>query len=114
MAPQASVRDYIHPVLNEEIRAISGHYVLIEERRLAYNERKVLYFVGCAVADSSCCAAGGCAYALVPGFIRDWKYKTNPDNLAVSRVERIRDAGIQAEVRQLIQEKETVPQVNFE
>ena len=114
MENQSVLKDYIHPVLNEEIRTISGHYVLSEENRLPFNDRQVLYFIGCAVVDSSCCGPGGCAYALVPGYIRQWKYKLNASNLSVTQVEPIRDQGHRQALRQLIQEKEGVRQVDFE
>jgi hypothetical protein len=113
MDEQADLIDFIHPVLNEEIRTISGHYVLSRESRLPFNNREVLYFIGCAIVDSSCCGAGGCAYVLVPGYIRQWKYKLNPENLSVTQVEPIRDAGVQSEIRRLIMKKDPVQQVNF-
>ena len=114
MEGQFALKDFIHPVINEEVRTISGYYVLARENRFAFNGREVLYYIGCAIVDSSCCAAGGCAYALVPGYIRQWKYKLNPENLSVSQVEPIRDKDYQEELRRLIKEKESVQQVNFE
>ncbi|MEE9497185.1 MAG: hypothetical protein V3V39_11715 [Desulfobacterales bacterium] len=113
MEGQSVPKDYIHPVLNEEIRTISGHYILRTENRLPFNDRQVLYFIGCAVVDSSCCGTGGCAYALVPGYIRQWKYKLNAGNLSVTKVELIRDKGDRQQLGQLIKEKEGVQQVNF-
>jgi hypothetical protein len=86
MESQSVLKDYIHPDLNEEIRTISGHYILSRKNRLPFNDRQVLYFIGCAVVDSSCCGTGGCAYALVPGYIRQWKYKLTAGNLAVTQV----------------------------
>ena len=114
MEGQSVLKDYIHPVLNEEIRTISGHYILSRENRLPFNDRQVLYFIGCAVVDSSCCGTGGCAYALVPGYIRQWKYKLNAGNLAVTQVELIRDKDDRHALGLLIKEKEGVQQVNFE
>ena len=113
MGEQAELVDFIHPVLNQEIRTISGHYMLSTENRLPYNNRQVLYFIGCAVVDTSCCGTGGCAYALVPGYIRQWKYKLNTDNLAVTQVEPVRNKGDRQALRVLIKEKEGVQQVNF-
>ena len=111
---QSTLIDFIHPVLNNAVRSISGHYILSQEKRLSYNGREVLYFVGCAVVDASCCGPGGCSYALVPGYIKDWKYKTGSGDLSVSRVEPIRDAGVQSGIRRVIMKKEPVQQVNFE
>jgi hypothetical protein len=106
--------DFIHPVLNKAVRTISGHYLLSQEKRLPFNGREVLYFIGCAVVDTSCCGPGGCSYALVPGYVKDWKYKTGINDLSVSRVEPIRDAGDQSIIRQVIMKTESVQQVNFE
>ena len=106
--------DFIHPFLNKEVRATGGSYILSREKRLSYNGRQVLYFIGCAVLDASCCGPGGCTYALVPGYIKDWKYKTGRDGLFVSRVEPIRDAEVQSEIRRLILKIDSVQQVNFE
>ena len=108
------LKDCIHPVLNEEIRTISGHYILSRENRLPFNDRQVLYFIGCGVVDSCCCGTGGCAYALVPGYIRQWRYKLNAGNLSVTQVEPIRDKDDRHELRLLIKAKEGVQQVNFE
>jgi hypothetical protein len=106
--------DFIHPVLNKAVRTISGHYILSQEKRLSYNGRQVLYLIGCAVVDASCCGPGGCTYAMVPGYIKEWKYKTGRDDLLVSRVEPIRDADVQSEIRRLILKEDSVQQVNFE
>ena len=51
MEGQSVLKDYIHPVLNEEIRTISGHYILSRKNRLRFNDRQVLYFIGCAVVE---------------------------------------------------------------
>jgi hypothetical protein len=113
MGGQPVLKDYIHAVLNQEIRTISGHYILSRENRLLFNDQQVLYFIGCAVVDSSCCGTGGCAYALVPGYIRQWKYKLNAGNLPVTQVEPIRDKDVRLALRLLIKEEELVQQVNF-
>jgi len=106
--------DFIHPVLNKAVRTIGGRYILSQEKRLSYNGRQVLYFIGCAVVDSSCCGPGGCTYALVPGYIEQWKYRLTPGNLPVTQVNPIRDKDVQKALRRLIKEKEPVQQVNFE
>ena len=111
---RAESREYIHHQLNREVTAIGGYYVLTKEARLPFAGREVLYVVGYAVVDNSCCGVGGMAYALVPGFIVAWKSKTNDDDLAVSLVEPIDDPTAQADIRRLIQGKEVVHQIRFE
>jgi hypothetical protein len=105
---------YAHPELYQEVVAIGGHYVLIKEVRLPFRGREILYLVGRAAFETTCCGVGGCAYALVPGFIVEWKGETNADGLPVSQLEPIRDKALQVKVRRLIEDKETVHQVLFQ
>ena len=106
-------QDFAHPQLGREVTSISGHYVFGKEIRLPYKGREILYFVGYAVLDSTCCGVGGCAYVLVAGYIRQWKYKKNQDDRPVSQVEPIRDPIVQKQIKNLIQKKEMVYQVTF-
>ena len=99
--------------MNQEVTAIGGHYLLLKEVRLPFEGRVVLYLVGHAAFDTTCCGVGGCAYALVPGFVLDWKGEKNEDGLAVSQVESIRDKDAQRKLQRLIQKQEMVHQVRF-
>jgi hypothetical protein len=106
-------QEYVHQELNQEVTAIGGWYVLAKEERLPFQGREVLYLVGHAAFDTSCCGAGGCAYALVPGFILSWREGENEEGFAVSQVEAIDDKGVQEEIRRLIEQRELVHQVQF-
>jgi hypothetical protein len=108
------INDFAHPELGQEVTAIGGHYVFTREIRLPYNGQEILYFVGYAVLDSTCCGVSGCVYAFVPGFIKKWKYKTTQSDSFISQVAPIRDRKVQKEVQSLIQKKEMVFQVNFD
>ena len=105
--------EYVHRDLNQEVTAIGGHYVLVKEVRLPFEGREVLYLVGHAAFDTTCCGEGGCAYALVPGFIVNWKGRHDQEGLAVSEVESIHDPDIQQQLQRLIQKQELVQQVTF-
>ncbi|HSJ56959.1 MAG TPA: hypothetical protein VLC95_07245 [Anaerolineae bacterium] len=105
--------EYVHRPLGQEVTAIGGHYLLVKEVRLAFEGREVLYVVGHAAFDTTCCGVGGCAYALVPGFVLRWKEKTSQDGPGVSEVEPVRDTRVQQEIEWLIQKQEIVQQVVF-
>jgi len=105
--------EYIHQELYQEITAIGGEYILVKEVRLPFEGRDTLYIVGHAAFDSTCCGVSGCAYALVPGFILQWRRKQNMEGLFVSEVEPIRSETTQAQIRELILEKEITHQVQF-
>ena len=106
-------RDFSHPELNQQITAIGGSYLFIKEERLPINGEEVLYLLGNAVFDSSCCGFGGCAYAMVPGIIRSYRYTTDEAGRPLSRVVAITDPRFQGKIKTLIRQKHLVHQVNF-
>lgn len=113
MKTDFDTQEFFHPRLGQEITAIGGHYVFGKEVRLPFNGRDILYFVGYAVLDSTCCGVGGTAYVLVPGYIRQWKFKKNHNDAPISLVAPIHDQTTQKQIRKLIQKKEMVFQVTF-
>ncbi len=106
-------REFSHPALNQPVIAIGGNYTLIKEIRLPYDGREILCLLGAAIFDTSCCGAGGCLYALVPGFVRSWKFKTDSDGRHVSLVEPVSDERTQEAVKAVILKSEPVHQVSF-
>lgn len=109
----SEVLDFMHPNLGQEITAIGGHYVFTSENRIPYGNRELLYYIGYAVLNSSCCGVGGCAYAFVPGFIRQWKYKKSGVDIPISKIEPIQDPLVQQKIGRFIKNRETIFQITF-
>lgn len=105
--------EYLHEPLNEEITSISGHYTIDKEERLPFKGREVLYVVGHAIVDSSCCGTTGCRYAMVQGTIIDWHAKIGDRGRPVTVVERISDPTDRAFIKKCIEEAEVQVQVQF-
>ena len=105
--------DFVHPCLDEEVVSISGHYSLTQERILEYRGREVLYFLGYAVCDTSCCGAGGWGYALVAGVLLSLRVAKDASGRWVSRVESILDEAEKKEIAQKIAKETSVSQVVF-
>jgi len=105
--------DHVHHELNHEITAIGGHYAFLKEGTLLHAGRNVLYYVGCAVMNSTCCGVGGVAFARVPGYICDFRYKTDKTGAPISRVEPIRDNDSQIQISTVLRENESITQVEF-
>ena len=105
--------DHVHHELNREITAIGGHYAFLKEKSMSYGEKIVLYYVGCAVLDSTCCGAGGVCFARVPGFVYDLKFSTDDAGAPISSIEPITDPTSQNRIRQVLQDTELVHQVDF-
>jgi hypothetical protein len=105
--------DHVHHELNREITAIGGHYAFLKESTMSYGEKIVLYYVGCAVLDSTCCGVGGVCFARVSGFVCDLKYRSDDAGASISRIEPITDPTSQNHIRQVLQDSESVTQVDF-
>ena len=106
------IKEYTHEI-GREVRSISGGYELEMEGKLEMDGEEVLYVVGNAVVDSSCCGVGGCRYALVPGYVRQFKTRQDKQDLWISEVEPIIDRATRQEIIQILKEKEMVQQVQF-
>ena len=107
------IREYVHEKIDSEIDTISGHYTFHKEVRLVFGERVILYTVGSAVVDRSCCGVGGCGFAVVAGYIITWKIKTDEQGKFISEVEPISDKSTQQRIVKLIKHSEIVNQVQF-
>jgi hypothetical protein len=107
------MQEYVHEEIGSEIDAISGHYVFHKEVKLAFGEREILYVVGSAVIDTSCCGVGGCGFAIVPGYILAWKLKISAEGRYISQVEPILTQSTQQKIIRFIQGAEIVNQVQF-
>jgi hypothetical protein len=104
---------YIHRPLNTEVTAIGGYYHLVKEARLKHGERDVLYLVGHAAFETTCCGVGGCAYAIVPGYVLAWKSRIDPEGLSISMVEPVADPSDQDAIRRQLLQSERVHHVSF-
>ena len=106
--------EYTHLELGQDYATgISGYYVPQQEVKLKYGSREVLYVIGQAVVDSSCCGTANCQYAMVPGYIIRWQPEMNKDGLPVSEVELISDKATRNNIRKIIKETEHVSQIEF-
>lgn len=105
---------YEHAALPREIQTISGYYRLQEEKLLEHESGLVLYLTGFGVVDNSCCGTGGgCAYALVQGWVLEYRGWKDGQGREVSRLLAIEDQERRQEVRQQIHQREQVQQVVF-
>ena len=100
---------FIHPELNQPVEFFGGSYVFNKEGKILYQGKEVLYFIGIAGLDASCCGRSGCAFVKVAGSIQRWKIKKDEEGHWTSEVGRITGAKSQEAISQLL--KEEYPQV---
>ena len=115
MATPSTVKTkYAHLELDNDIVAgIAGYYTPQKEVRLQYNGREVLYVIGQAVIESSCCGTGRWLYAVVPGYIVSWQNTKNEAGLLVSEVEPVRDDKAREKIRRIIETSENSSLISF-
>ncbi|HHO77170.1 MAG TPA: hypothetical protein ENN05_12195 [Deltaproteobacteria bacterium] len=104
--------DFVHPVLNEEVLGIGGHYMFIREDLIDHSAGDILYLVGYALTDTSCCGVGGCGYALVAGHIVCLHVRLGEDNRHISMLSPVQER-FYPEVGRAVAYKEGVGQVHF-
>lgn len=95
---EKTLKEFVHPPLQEIVEFFGGRYLFLEERRLSYQGREVLYLLGMAAVESSCCGPGGCAFIKVPGYIHSWKEKVTAAGHFISEIESITSATSQKEI----------------
>jgi hypothetical protein len=102
---EVPMEQYIHPELNKRVEFFAGSYLFLEEGRLSHQGKEVLYLVGMASVESSCCGARGCAFIKVPGYVLSWKQRKDEHGQALSDIERIEDQKSQREICNILEEK---------
>ncbi len=107
------VNKYTHLELDKEVSSIAGYYSPQKEVRLKYKNREVLYVIGQAVIECSCCGDGSWGYAIVPGYILNWQSETNESGLPVSEVEPVSDEETRKNISRIITEAEAISQIEF-
>jgi hypothetical protein len=105
--------EYAHIPCGEPVEALSGRFTPMREVQLDVDGRKILYVIGEAVVECSCCGSESFAYAMVPGFIAHWQTRTNEDGLPVSKVEPVTKLPEKKKIRSLIKAAESVFQIDF-
>ena len=107
------LREFAHQNLGEDYGGLAGYYTPMKEVRLPYRGREILYIVGRAVIESSCCGTGNWPYALVPGYIVEWRHAANPRGLPLTTVEMIDDPELKKELLAIIRSRENLDCISF-
>ncbi len=106
--------EYTHGTLGEEVRFIAGSYYFSEEECLLFRDKNVLYTVGIATVDNSCCGTGGCRFIRVAGYVVSWKDSHNESGLPISMVDPIVTEEEQKEIKRLLDSHYPYSQIYFD
>lgn len=106
--------EYAHPVLGQEIEGRAGYSVPLEEGIMEYKGREVLYILGYACIDRSCCSKdANWGYVQVPGYLLARRSRDQGADKAVSQVEIIEDEEDRIRIRQSLMQKHPGAQVEI-
>lgn len=106
--------EYTHQEIGEEVQARAGCYAVTDELRLKYDGREILCIIGYCNIDASCCGNRSFRYALVPGYIVNWKGKKNKEGRPISEVEPIADEKAKQHVITTLRDTQTIFRQNIE
>ncbi len=88
---------------------VNGRYELGEPKHTVIDGHDILYSLGSALLDNSCCGSFGCAYALVIGELEDGEA-----GKAAPQVREIdAEAPLAERIRSALLEREAISVVNF-
>jgi hypothetical protein len=104
--------DFIHPLLHDPVSSIAGEYAFVKEAILPHERGDILYVVGFARMDRSCCGHGACGYAVVAGHVEKLRSGLSGDGRFISRVIPVGE-DLYRELSSRIRSKEGVGQVHF-
>ncbi len=103
---------YVHEIA-KEIRSIGARYEFDTEVLLEWRGRRLLYAVGNAVVDASCCGFWGCRYCVVAGYVVRYQFDVDEHGNPVSEVIPVADPSMKQEITDALKEKEKASQVIF-
>jgi hypothetical protein len=96
-----------------EIRSISGYMSYLEEGRLEFRGRRVLFAVGVGVIDNSCCGPGGARFLEVSGYVAEGENGVDESGRSYSLVEPITDPEEREQILSLLNNLYPHSQISF-
>jgi hypothetical protein len=104
---------YSHDNLGTEVQAPWGYYQALEEGHLTYSGRQVLYTLGSACIEASCCGKGSWNYVRVEGYVDEKSGQSDPAGVDPVEVDTIEEAGERAAIAKLLGEEHPGVRVEF-
>lgn len=95
----------------EPVESVSGHYTVDEEAIMSLDGRDILYFLGYACLDTSCCGPYGDRFALVAGEVVG--HRANAEDAPLSHVTPLTEPEDQDRLRAWLGDHHDVRDVRF-
>lgn len=104
---------YAREDLGSELAAPSGYYQPLEEAVLDHNGKRLLYVLGTACIDASCCGVGSWEYLRVEGYVVDADSSWSQGDGTYLEIDTIEDSGEKAAIGKLLLDEHPGARVEF-
>ena len=104
---------YVSEELGREVASPSGYYQPSEEGYLYYQGRGLLYTLGSACIEASCCGVGDWRYARVEGYVVDHAAGPGGGGGGPIEIETIEDEDERAAIHRLLEDTHPGIRVEF-
>jgi hypothetical protein len=95
-------KEYNHLELGVEVHNIAGYYVPLEEHIIPFDGKDLLFLLGFACIESSCCGVRSWNYIQVPGFLTGKNSKGSEGITGVSEVDTIEDTPTRLRIAEIL------------
>jgi hypothetical protein len=96
-----------------EVAAPSGYYVPLEEGSVYYNGKRLLYVLGTACMEASCCGIGSWQYARVEGYVVENDSSQSQSEGTGNEIETIVDDAERKTITKLLLDKHPGARIEF-
>jgi hypothetical protein len=104
---------YVPEDLGCEVAAPSGYYQPLEEAFLGLSGKRLLYILGTACIDASCCGTSSWQYLRVEGFVVENDSPQSKGDADYVEVDTIEDDADKAAIRELLLGKHPGARIEF-
>jgi hypothetical protein len=95
-------KEYNHLELGVEVHNIAGYYVPLEEHIIQLDGKDLLFLLGFACIESSCCGVRSWNYIQVPGFLTGKTSKGGEGITGISQVDTIEDTPTRLRIAEIL------------
>jgi hypothetical protein len=104
---------YLPEDLGNEVVAPSGYYQPLEEAFLDYSDKRLVYILGTACIDASCCGTSSWKYLRVEGYVVESNLSQGQSEGTGLEIETIEDAGDRAAISSLLLDRHPGVRIEF-
>jgi hypothetical protein len=104
---------YVPEDFGKEVAAPSGYYLPLEEVSIEYNGKRLLYILGSACIEASCCGTGSWKYVRVEGYVVENDPSQGQSDGVHPEVDTIESSSEGAAISELLLEKHPGARIEF-